>query len=87
MSTALSRTRAAWALGDTTCARLMSYEDKPPPAAFRLAPEVASGPPKVASDLKTYTFTLRSGFRFSDGKPVRASAFARAINRALAPQM
>ena len=25
---------------------------------------------------------LRSGFRFSDGKPVRASAFARAINRA-----
>ncbi len=38
-------------------------------------------------DGKTLTFTLRSGFRFSDGAPVRASAFARAINRMLAPSM
>ena len=48
-------------------------------------PEVAAGPPKRSRDLRTYTFTLRSGFRFNDGTPVRASAFARAINRMLAP--
>ena len=36
-------------------------------------------------DLKTYTFTLRRGFRFSNGEPVRASAFAHAINRVLHP--
>ena len=48
-------------------------------------PEVASGLPKISGDRRTYTFTLRSGFRFSDGTPVRASAFARAIHRTLAP--
>lgn len=82
---ALSYTPPGWALIDTTCARLMAYPDKPPPAGFRAAPEVAVGLPKVSRDLKTYTFTLRKGFRFSNGSPVRANAFARAINRTLAP--
>jgi ABC-type oligopeptide transport system substrate-binding subunit len=48
-------------------------------------PEVAKALPKISRDRKTYTFELRSGFRFSDGTPVRASAFERAINRTLAP--
>jgi peptide/nickel transport system substrate-binding protein len=84
---ALSYTPPGWALIDTTCARLMAYPDKPPPAGFRAVPEVASAFPKVSRDLKTFTFTLRSGFRFSDGTPVHANAFARAINRTLAPAM
>jgi peptide/nickel transport system substrate-binding protein len=84
---ALSYAPAGWALIDTTCARLMAYPDKPPPAGFRAVPEVAVGSPKVSRDLKTYTFKLRRGFRFSDGTPVRANAFARAISRALAPAM
>lgn len=82
---ALSYTVAGWALLDTTCARLMAYPDKAPPAAFRLEPEVAAGFPRASRDAKTWTFTLRSGFRFNNGRPVRASAFARAINRTLAP--
>ena len=82
---ALASTAPGWAVLDTTCARLLTYPDKPPPAAFRLVPEVATGLPKVSADHRTYTFTLRSGFRFSDGTPVRASAFARAIHRTLAP--
>ncbi len=82
---ALAYTPAAWALLDTVCARLLTYPDKPPPASFGPVPEVAAGPPKRSRDLRTYTFTLRSGFRFNDGTPVRASAFARAINRMLAP--
>ena len=49
------------------------------------SPRWRRGFPKVSRDLRTYTFTLRSGFRFNDGTPVRASAFARAINRMLAP--
>jgi peptide/nickel transport system substrate-binding protein len=84
---ALSYTPPGWALIDTTCARLMAYPDKPPPAGFRAVPELASAFPKVSRDLKTFTFTLRSGFRFSDGTPVHANAFARAINRTLAPAM
>jgi peptide/nickel transport system substrate-binding protein len=87
MDPALSCTAAGWALIDTTCARLMAYPDKPPPAGFRLVPEVAAGYPRVSRDLKTFTFTVRRGFRFSDGAPVRPSAFARAINRTLAPSI
>lgn len=87
MDPALASSPPGWALLDTTCARLMSYPDRPAPAGFRLQPEVATGFPRVSRDGKTYTFTLRSGFRFDDGQPVRASAFAHAINRLLAPEM
>ena len=68
---------------EPTCARLMSYPDKPPPQGFRLAPEVAAAYPRVSTDGKTYTFTLRAGLRFSDGRLVRADAFERAIVRIL----
>jgi peptide/nickel transport system substrate-binding protein len=87
MDPALSFTAPGWALLDTVCARLMAYPDKRPPAGLRLQPEVASAPPTVSRDLKIFTFKLRRGFRFSDGSPVRASAFAHAINRTLAPSM
>src|SRR5215210_5969417 len=60
------------ALLEATCARLMTYPDKPPPRGYRLVPEVASGFPRVSRDGKTYTFTLRRSFRFSNGAPVRA---------------
>jgi ABC-type transport system substrate-binding protein len=82
---ALSYTPQGWALLDTTCARLMAHPDKPPPEGFRLVPEVAAAYPTISRDGKTYTFTVRSGFRFSDGTRVQASAFARAITRTLMP--
>ena len=84
---ALAYTPGSWALLDVACARLMTYPDKPPPAGFRVVPEVAAGPPRVSGDRRVYRFTLRKGFRFSNGRPVLASAFARAINRTLAPGM
>jgi peptide/nickel transport system substrate-binding protein len=87
MDPALASTPPAWALLDTTCARLLAYPDKAPPAGFRLEPEVATAFPTVTDDGRTYTFRLRNGFRFSDGSPVRASAFAQAIHRMLAPGM
>jgi len=67
---ALEYTAASSALVDTTCARLT---------------EVVASSPRVSRDGRTYTFALRNGFRFSNGTPVRASAYARAINRVLAP--
>jgi len=87
MDPALASSPPGWALLDTTCARLMAYPDKPPPVGFHLQPEVAASVPAVSRDGTTFTFRLRSSFRFSDGTPVRASAFARAINRMLAPEM
>jgi peptide/nickel transport system substrate-binding protein len=68
-----------------TCAKLFTYPDLSGPAATRLRPEVASKV-SVSSSGKTYTFTLRKGFRFSTGEPVTAASFARAINRDLSPQ-
>lgn len=82
---ALAYSTSSWAVLDTVCATLMAYPDKPPPAGYRLVPGVAKTYPRMSRDGKTWTFTLRTGFRFSDGTPVRASAFARAINRTLAP--
>lgn len=82
---ALSYSFEGWSLLDATCARLMNYPDKAPPEGLKLVPEVATGYPRISRDAKTFTFTLRRGFRFSDGTPVEASAFARAINRTLAP--
>ena len=82
---ALAYGGASWAVLDTVCATLMAYPDKSPPAGYKLVPGVAKAYPRVSEDGRTWTFTLRSGFRFSDGTPVRASAFARAINRTLAP--
>jgi ABC-type transport system substrate-binding protein len=81
---ALSYSPAGWALLDATCARLYTYPDARSPRGFPLRPEVAAGH-TVSKDLKTYTFTLRRGFRFDNGERVRASAFAHAINRVLHP--
>ena len=81
---ALAYSRESWALLDTVCARLMRYRDRPPPEGYRIVPEVAAAFPKVSPDGKTTTFKLRSGFRFSDGRPVDAEAFAHAIHRTMA---
>ena len=72
---------------DTTCARLMTYPDRQAPQRLRLVPEVATSYPKVSRDGRTYTFVLRHDFRFSNRSRVAANAFARAIDRALAPAM
>jgi peptide/nickel transport system substrate-binding protein len=82
---ALAYSRESWALLDTVCARLMRYRDAPPPAGYTLVPDVAAAPPVASQDGTTWTFRLRTGFRFSDGSPVRADAFAQAIHRTMAP--
>jgi peptide/nickel transport system substrate-binding protein len=63
---------------DTTCALLLRSTPR------GLQPEVAAALPRASGDRRTFTFRLRSDFRFSDGSRVRADAFARAINRTLA---
>ena len=52
-------------------------------------PEVAQSLPTRSADGKTYTFTIRKGFRFSppSNEPVTAQTFKYAIERSLSPMM
>jgi peptide/nickel transport system substrate-binding protein len=72
----------SWVLEYATGAMLLSYPDAPAPRGSRLIPEVAAGFPAISKDGKTHTFRLRRNYRFSDGRPVTAASFARAIERA-----
>jgi peptide/nickel transport system substrate-binding protein len=71
----------AWSLEYATAAKLYNYPDERGPAGSILQPEVASGF-TVSDGGRTYTFTIRKGFRFSDGTAVTARNFAYAIDRA-----
>jgi serine/threonine-protein kinase len=75
-------------LSYATCAALLNYPDKPAPAGFRLVPEVAKSMPTLSSDGRTYTFTIRKGFRFDprSNEPVTAQNFKQALERALSPK-
>jgi peptide/nickel transport system substrate-binding protein len=76
----------AWWLEYATAAKLYNYPDKQGPAGSTLHPEVASGF-KVSKNGKTYTFTIRKGFKFSNGKPVTAKNFKYAIDRVANKQL
>jgi ABC-type transport system substrate-binding protein/DNA-binding SARP family transcriptional activator len=69
------------------CLRLMNYPDKSGAAALRLVPDAARTAPTVSRDGRTYTFVIRSGFRFSppSNEPVTAGTFKHTIERSLSP--
>jgi len=78
----------SWQVEYATTCKLLNFPDKEASAGgTRVAPEVARSLPAVSKDGKTYTFTIRSGFKFADGSPVTAANFAYAINRDLQPKM
>lgn len=74
-------------LPNATCAFLNRLPDKWPPAGYRLRPEVAVDFPRITGGGKTYTFRIRTGFRFSNGERVTAASYARSFERILSPQM
>ncbi len=79
---ALAYHTQSWALEYATGAMLFNYPDAPAPRGSRLMPEVAAGFPAISRDGRTYTFRLRTTYRFSDGRRVRAVNFVRAFQRA-----
>ncbi|MFL5868741.1 MAG: ABC transporter substrate-binding protein [Thermoleophilaceae bacterium] len=57
-----------------------------PPLTYRrssaeLVPGLAARMPKVSDEGRLYSFSLRAGIRYSNGKRVRASDFAKSIDR------
>jgi peptide/nickel transport system substrate-binding protein len=71
-----------------TCAKLLNYPDRAGAAGAQLVPEVAQGLPTRSADGKTYTFTIRPGFRFSppSDQQVTAQTFKYTIERTLNPK-
>ena len=72
-----------------TCAGLLNYPDKAGAAGSQLTPDVAQSLPTRSPDGRTYTFTIRRGFRFSPptNQPVTAQTFKQSIERTLNPEM
>ena len=61
---------------------LMTLDTK----TLKPVPAVAAKDPEVSADAKNWTFTLRSGVRFSDGTPVTAKDFERGFLRTCDPR-
>ncbi len=77
----------SWSMLYTVNQTLVNYPEKPGVEGSKLYPEAAEAFPTVSKDGKTYTFKIRSGLKFSNGAPVTAAAFKRAIERNLSPEM
>jgi len=68
---------------DTVYIPLLTYAAKEGTAGTQLIPGLATALPTVSSDGLTYTMTMRSGIKYSDGTPVQAADFAHAIERSI----
>ena len=86
---ALAYSAGSWQLLYATCAKLLNYPDRSGSAGSELTPEVAAGLPALSADRRTYTFTIRPGFRFSppSDQAVTAQTFEATIERTLNPRM
>ena len=60
---------------------LVTLEQAAGPAGLRLVPDLAIAVPSPTRAGTTYAFRLRPGIRYSDGRPLRAQDFRRAIER------
>ena len=77
----------SWEIEYNTCAKLMNYSDAGGVVSNELTPDATEGYPVISKDGKTYTFTIRSGIKFSDGAPLTAKSFVAAMNRDANPTM
>jgi ABC-type transport system substrate-binding protein len=76
-----------WALLYTTCRQLLNYPDRSGAAGTRLYADGAVAFPKISRGGRVYTFTVRKGMKFSNGKPVTARNYKFAIERAANPKL
>jgi ABC-type oligopeptide transport system substrate-binding subunit len=76
-----------WNIQAIVGCKLLNYPDKNGTAGQQLTPEVAAGQPVISNNGKTYTFTVRSGYRFANGEAVTAKSFANTFNRDANPKL
>ena len=71
-----------WSIIKSLFSRLMDYE----PGTTNLVPSLASKAPDISEDGMTYTFTLRSGVMFHNGRELTADDVKYSIERAVNPK-
>jgi peptide/nickel transport system substrate-binding protein len=77
----LSYTVEGWGVMWNVYLPLLGYKHANGPDGATIVPYLAQSLPKVSSDGKTYTLTLRKGVKYSNGQPVKASDFKSTIER------
>ncbi|MDX6486965.1 MAG: peptide/nickel transport system substrate-binding protein, partial [Gaiellaceae bacterium] len=77
----LSYTVQGWEIMWNVYLPLLGYKHVNGPDGATIVPYLAQDLPKVSSDGKTYTLTLRKGLKYSDGTPIKASDFPATIER------
>jgi peptide/nickel transport system substrate-binding protein len=77
----LSYTVEGWGVMWNVYLPLIGYKHVNGPDGATLVPYLAQDLPQVSADGKTYTLTLRSGLKYSDGTAVKASDFKKTIER------
>lgn len=72
-----------------TCVHLVNFPDRSGAAGSQLVPEAAQSLPAISDGGRTYTFTIRPGFRFAppSNEPVTAETFRDTILRSLSKRM
>jgi peptide/nickel transport system substrate-binding protein len=78
---ALSYTVEGWGIMWNVYLPLLGYKHVNGPDGATIVPYLAQDLPKVTNGGKTYTMTLRSGLKYSNGTPVKASDFKSSIIR------
>lgn len=73
--------QAGWQALSLVYDGLVTFRRVPGPLSATVVPDLATSLPTPQSDGKTYTFRLRPGIRYSDGRDVKPSDFRFAIER------
>jgi len=72
-----------WQLYQATYDGLVAFEKVSGEDSFNVVPDLATKMPTVTNGGKTYTFTLRSGIKFSNGQTVTVKTYRRASSDSL----
>jgi peptide/nickel transport system substrate-binding protein len=78
---ALSHSEEGWTAIYDTYVPLLTYKHASGKEGSEVIPGLARSLPQISADGRTYELRLRDGLRYSDGSPVKASDFTRAMER------